>query len=296
MGVKRGERIMTFTPNHIFIPVVYLGVCGSLRIISGANPSYTASELAHQIADTKASILLAHPDVISTALTAAQRAGLSKDRVFLFSDDPNTKINGVEDWRSILGDEDAARSYVFQPLPGNQAQKTIATLNYSSGTTGLPKGVAISHLNLCANMAQNLVVRHVEEKGQADQPPERWVGILPLYHAFGQLFICLLALKLNVPVYIMKAFDFNQFLHVIQTYRITNLQVAPPIMVLLAKRPEVSQYDLSSVTNIGCGAAPLSGELENDVSKRLGAQIGQGWGMTELTCSGFSWPTGAVDA
>ncbi|KAL8964676.1 MAG: hypothetical protein Q9183_004283, partial [Haloplaca sp. 2 TL-2023] len=123
-------------------------------------------------------------------------------------------------------------------------------------------------------MAQTLAVRYAgEDKGQADQLPERWVGILPLYHAFGQLFICLLASKLNVPVYLMKAFDFNQFLHVIQTYRITNLQVAPPIMVLLAKRPEVSQYDLSSVTNIGCGAAPLSGELENDVSRRLGAQI-----------------------
>ncbi|KAL8964677.1 MAG: hypothetical protein Q9183_004284 [Haloplaca sp. 2 TL-2023] len=73
MGVKRGERIMTFTPNHIFIPVVYLG-----------------------IVDTKASILLVHPDVISTALTAAAQAGFPKDRVFLFSDVPNTDINGME--------------------------------------------------------------------------------------------------------------------------------------------------------------------------------------------------------
>lgn len=253
-------------------------------------------ELAHQIKDTQASILLAHPDILPTAVAAAQRVGLPKARVFLFSDTSSLEFSGIRDWRSFLGSNDEASSYSFDQAAGEDAVNTIAMLNYSSGTTGLPKGVAISHYNLCANVAQTVAVRYaLKNYAVASQPPERWIGFLPLYHAFGQLYICLLPLKLQIPVYIMKSFDFNEFLRVIQTHKITHLQLAPPIMVLLAKRPETSQYDLGSLANITCGAAPLSGELQNDVSNRLNVQICQGWGMTELTCSGSLWPLGSVD-
>lgn len=104
-----------------------------------------------------------------------------------------------------------------------------------------------------------------------------------------------MAPKLGFPVYIMKQFVYDQFLNLIQTYRITHLQVAPPILVMLSKRPETSKYDLSSVENILCGAAPLSKELQNDVSKRFGVNIVQGWGMTEVTCGAIHVPGGRHD-
>jgi 4-coumarate--CoA ligase len=111
----------------------------------------------------------------------------------------------------------------------------------------------------------------------------------------GQLYVNIMAPKLGFPVYIMKHFAYDQFLNLIQTHRITHLQVAPPILVMLSKRPETSKYDLSSVKSILCGAAPLSKELQNDVSQRLGVNIVQGWGMTEVTCGAIHVPGGRYD-
>jgi 4-coumarate--CoA ligase len=124
--------------------------------------------------------------------------------------------------------------------------------------------------------------------GLKSSSQERWVGFLPLYHAYGQSFMILMATRLHVPVYVMKKFDFLTYLSIISTHRITKLQVVPPIMVMLDKRPEVENYDLSSVKEILCGAAPLSRELQDKLSKKLNLKVWQAWGMTELTNCGIS--------
>ena len=111
----------------------------------------------------------------------------------------------------------------------------------------------------------------------------------------GQLYVILMAVKLGIPVYIMQTFVFEDFLGVIQKYRITNLQVAPPILIMLDKRPETSNFDLSSLKNILCGAAPLSRELQNTIQRSLKLNVVQSWGMTELTCSGLYVPGGRTD-
>ncbi|KID63913.1 4-coumarate:coenzyme A ligase, partial [Metarhizium hybridum] len=104
-----------------------------------------------------------------------------------------------------------------------------------------------------------------------------------------------MALKLENPVYVMTEFNFERFLDAISRHKITTLQVAPPVLVMLSKRPETSKYDLSSVEEIRCGAAPLSRELQNDCRKKLGIPIRQGWGMTELTCASITQPSSSDD-
>lgn len=104
-----------------------------------------------------------------------------------------------------------------------------------------------------------------------------------------------MAQKLQVPVHIMKKFEYSEFLRVIQTHKVTHLQIAPPIMVMLSKRPETKNYDLSSITDILCGAAPLSKELQNEISRKLNCEILQGWGMTEVTCGAIHVPGGTND-
>jgi acyl-CoA synthetase (AMP-forming)/AMP-acid ligase II len=252
--------------------------------------------MVHQITNTQAQFILSHPSLIKTTATAARKAGLPEGRVFLFSDEPLSPSEGCRDWREFIASPSEADAYSFPRLSPKEATTTTATVNYSSGTTGLPKGVEVSHHNLVANLDQTIYMRYLKKPWDAaTRPREVWIGFLPLYHAYGQLYTIAMAQKLQIPVYIMKAFQYEEFLRVIQTYRVTHLQVAPPIMVMLSKRPETNKYDLSSVTDILCGAAPLSKELQNEISKKLDCEIVQGWGMTEVTCGAIHVPGGTID-
>jgi 4-coumarate--CoA ligase len=252
--------------------------------------------MVHQITNTEAKVILAHPSMIDTALAAAEQTGLDKSRIFQFSDTYNPAWKGVLDWRAMIGTEAQGKSYQWTKMTPQESKTTVATINYSSGTTGLPKGVCVSHYNIIANTEQTMVMKYAG-KGidRWNHPPERWVGFLPLYHAYGQLWTILMAIKLDAKVFVMKQFVYADFLQTIQDNKITHLHVAPPILVMLSKRPETTKYDISSVTDALCGAAPLSKELQNDVSRRFNIQINQGWGMTEVTCGAMHMPGGVND-
>jgi 4-coumarate--CoA ligase len=229
--------------------------------------------------------------MIETALAAAGKCGISKSHIFLFSDRPCSPFAGIQDWRTMLASPEDAAVYQWKKMSGDESAKTIATINYSSGTTGLPKGVCVSHYNLVANAVQHIFIKyHGMGHTPENRPREAMVGFLPLYHAYGQMWAMIMVTKLDIPIYIMEKFGFEEFLRVIQTYRITHLQVAPPILVMLDKRPETANYDLSSVKHILCGAAPLKRELQNSISSRFGVRITQGWGMTEVTTGALFVP------
>jgi len=252
--------------------------------------------MVHQISNTQAQYILAHPSLAKNAVAAARKVGLPEGRIFLFSDTPNPAIDGCRDWREFLPAPTEAEAYEFPHLSEKESATTTATVNYSSGTTGLPKGVEVSHYNLIANLEQTIYMRYLKKPwDHTNHPREVWLGFLPLYHAYGQLYTIAMAQKLQIPCYIMKQFQYEDFLQAIQDYRVTHLQVAPPIMVMLSKRPETAKYDLSSVTDILCGAAPLSKELQTEISRKLRCEIVQGWGMTEVTCGAIHVPGGTID-
>ncbi|KAL8950801.1 MAG: hypothetical protein Q9222_003178 [Ikaeria aurantiellina] len=286
LGIQEGEVILVFTPNHVFLPATYLAIIATGRIFSGANPVFTPNELAYQLKDTAARLLLTHPDYLHTARQAAKQVGLPTEKILLFSEKENASVDGILDWRTIWSSKSDAEHYQLKRMDGEAATKTIAAINYSSGTTGLPKGVCVSHYNFIANIAQTMYIKKTDPT--FNPPTERWIGLLPLYHVYGQLYTCLACPKMGIPVYLMKQFNFEDMLWTIQTHKVTRLQIAPPVMVLLGKRPETSQYNLKSLRDITCGAAPLSGELQMDVSRMLNVPIKQGWGMTEATCGGIN--------
>ena len=154
----------------------------------------------------------------------------------------------------------------------------------------------ISHQNVIANVCQSLYMRELEQPyKQSEAPPERWLGFLPLYHAYGQLWSISAAAVNQTPCYFMRSFNYEKFLENIQKHKVTHIQTAPPVLVMLAKRPETEKYDLSSLVNILCGAAPLSKELQNEVSARCNLKVVQTWGMTEVTCSSLHVPGGLDD-
>lgn len=199
----------------------------------------------------------------------------------------------------MLGTVEEGRGWQWPVMNAEEARQTVATINYSSGTTGLPKGVCVSHANLIANLEQSHFMRYLGTPyagGKQQQPPrESWIGFLPLYHAYGQLYSILMACKLGHTVYVMSGFVYDKFLGLIARYKISTLQVVPPVLVMMAKRPETSQYDLSSLEEIRCGAAPLSRELQAECQRMFGVRVTQGWGMTEVTCGGLLTPQDLAD-
>lgn len=296
LGIKQNEAVLMYSSNHIYVPVVYLGVAGSGRVFTGCNPAYGVNETSFQLENTGAKVILVEPQFLDIVLKAAKKNNFPRERIYLFSDEPSKEQQGVKDWSSLLGSEQDARDWTWHRMSAQESKTRTAALNYSSGTTGLPKGVMISHENVIANVEQSIFMRNLEQPHPPDKAPaERWLGFLPLYHAYGQLWSITAAAITETPCFYMRSFNYAEWLSHIQNHKITHIQTAPPVLVMLAKRPETKDYDISSLKNILCGAAPLSKELQNEVSEKCKLKVVQTWGMTEVTCSCLHVPGGMDD-
>jgi acyl-CoA synthetase (AMP-forming)/AMP-acid ligase II len=153
----------------------------------------------------------------------------------------------------------------------------VAALPYSSGTTGTPKGVMLTHRQIATNLAQ---LHPAIPAG----PGDRVLAVLPFFHIYGLTALMNAPLRQGATVVVLPRFDLEQFLAAIQNHRITALYVAPPIVLALAKHPAVTRYDLSSLRYIVSAAAPLDARLAAACSARLGLPpVGQAYGMTELS-------------
>ncbi|RYP31961.1 hypothetical protein DL767_005502 [Monosporascus sp. MG133] len=294
-GLKPGDRVLLFSGNNMFTPVVFMGILMAGGIFTGANPSFVTRELAYQLKDSGASFLIAADTSMDTALEAAGQVGLPKDCVYSFDataldPSPGEKISKVRHWTELLAPKGEAAN--FDWVEPADAQTTICCLNYSSGTTGVPKGVEITHYNYVANGVSVVYTASLGPDYEDWRQRSRQLCFLPLYHAFGQtLFTCNLP-KLSIPVYIMTSFNFEKMLQYIEKFRINSLAAVPPVVVSLAKHPLSRKYDLSSIENIACGAAPLGQEISDEAVKLWpegAVAVRQGWGMTELTCTATGW-------
>ena len=149
-------------------------------------------------------------------------------------------------------------------------------LPYSSGTTGLPKGVMLTHRNLVANLEQIQAAFPIE-------PDDTLIGVLPFFHIYGMTVIMNQGLRAGATIVTMPRFDLDQFLELIEEHSVTRAYVVPPIALALAKHPAVEGRDLSSLDVIMSGAAALGSELSEQVAERIGCQVIQGYGLTETS-------------
>ncbi|KAK6363286.1 hypothetical protein TWF730_000726 [Orbilia blumenaviensis] len=284
LGLKPQDKILVFSSNNIYFPVLLMGIVGSECVLTGANPTFTPRELAYQIKDVHAKALFVAPDSVSTAFEAAKTTGFDTRKIFVFDDNvknPNRSawakypIGGY--WTDILSEKDDFR---WRRLPVGELNTTVA-INYSSGTTGMPKGVEITHRNFVSNISQSI---HMD----GDKPDYEPVNLaaIPMYHAYGMAAFVLQSAKTGVKVYVMPKFDFLEYLKCIEKYKVTSIAAVPPIVVAFAKHPAVNKTDLSSVKSIGCGAAPLSAETAIAAEAKFnGVRILQGYGLSEVTCA-----------
>ena len=273
-GFVKGDTFAIYMPNAPEYAVAFHGVVAAGGRCTTANPLYTARELGQQLADSRAGMLLTVPAFLDVALEAAKRAGGCE--VFALG-----QSDHAASFSELLGDPDAAPKVAIDPA------LDIAALPYSSGTTGVSKGVMLSHCNLVANMVQTEPVLAVSEEDVA-------IAVLPFFHVYGMCIIMNLGLLGGATLVTMPRFELGQFLDLLERYRVTRAYVVPPIALALAKDPAVDGRDLSALRHILCGAAPLGADLAKEVTERIGCSVTQGYGMTEMSPVTHMVPPGSA--
>ena len=247
-----------------------------------ANPDYARKELKHVYKLTKPKKVIVH----STYLARASQANVKMFTVIL----TDTKLGrgGVSSIGELLADADAAKA--AQPFIPDDLS-TTAYLPSSSGTTGLPKAVQISHKNIVSMLSMNLVTPGFVPDG-LDTEQVRMLSFLPFFHAYGLVGQLHLVLRLQGQLFILRPFTPDSLCKALQTHKINLLNCVPPALTKLSKHPGTTRAAFATVKRIRCGAAPLDAETEAKFSELTGVEVKQGWGMTELTLAGLDPSSG----
>ncbi|HEX5818595.1 MAG TPA: AMP-binding protein [Gemmatimonadales bacterium] len=262
-GLRPGQVVALFLPN---VPEFALAFFGTLRaggVVTTLSPLATEHDIAVQLQDAAATRLVTIRAFLDRALPAARAAGVAEVFVLDHADE------GLP-FAALL-----APGASLPPLAIDPAA-TLAVLPYSSGTTGLPKGVMLTHRNLAANVVQTLATQHIDDR-------DRIVAVLPFFHIYGMVVVLTLGLHVGATVVTMPRFELEPFLALMERHRITRAFLAPPAIVLLAKHPAVARHDLSALCVVFSGAAPLDAALELECRARIGCDVIQGYGMTEAS-------------
>lgn len=274
-GFRKGDVFGIFSTNCPEYGVAFHAVAMLGGINTTLNPLYTAEEAAFQLKDAGAKFLVTSSQFIEKAIEAV---GMSQvEELFVFGE-----AEGATPFASLLESDGDVQQAAINP------RQDLVALPYSSGTTGLPKGVMLTHYNLVANMRQMDGLEYFHHD-------DTLLCVLPLFHIYGLVVVLNMGLHQGATIVTMPRFDLEQFLSLIVKYRVTLSHIVPPIVLQLVRNPIVSDYDLSSLKMIFSGAAPLGAELSGQCTQRVGCSIRQGYGMTETSPVTHSSPPNPED-
>jgi acyl-CoA synthetase (AMP-forming)/AMP-acid ligase II len=264
-GFRRHDVFAICCPNVPEYAVAFHGVASAGGASTTVNPLYTPGELHRQLVDSKARFLLTMPPFLQSAKEGAKDTAVQE--VFLLGGG-----DGATPYEALLDNDGDAPHITINPA------EDLVALPYSSGTTGLNKGVMLTHRNLVANLAQvQSVFCNDTKEGDVG------VGLLPFFHIFALMVILNLNLRNGATTVTLPRFELQQFLETLSKHRVTFAHVVPPIVLALSKQPLVDQYDLSSLRWILSGAAPLGADLAESCATRLHCRVIQGYGLTETS-------------
>jgi acyl-CoA synthetase (AMP-forming)/AMP-acid ligase II len=269
-GIRPGDAVAILAPNAPEYATAFLGVAYAGGVVTTINPTYTVREARHQLKDAAARLIITVSPLLALVRDAVEETDVEAVYVVDQAED-------APSFTELFGEPLAAP--VAVPLDA------VVTLPYSSGTTGLSKGVMLTHHNLVANLMQSLGALEIGEDDVT-------IAVLPFFHIYGMQVIMNLSLVAGATVVTLPRFDLEQFLKAHADYGVTRSYVAPPIVVALAKHPAVDGHDLSALEHVFSGAAPLSAELALEAGGRLGCEVAQGYGMTELSPVSHITPRG----
>ncbi|KAL9595321.1 MAG: hypothetical protein Q9219_006517 [cf. Caloplaca sp. 3 TL-2023] len=264
-------------------------------ISSPANAAYSPTELEYQLRSSGSTVLFTCQPLLPTALKAAAKCNIPTSKIFLL-DLPKVLTGGLDPPKQFktvnqLIDEGASIKHL-EPLRWQKGQgaRQTAFLCYSSGTSGLPKGVMISHRNVIANTLQICTFeepyrRQLRKPGDKENPTEVALGLLPQSHIYSLVVVCHSAVYRGDQVINLPKFELQSYLNAIQRFKINGLYLVPPIIITMLKNKAIcDKYDMTSVKFLFTGAAPLGEETAKDFQNQYPTWlIRQGYGLTETS-------------
>ncbi|XP_013419160.1 4-coumarate--CoA ligase 1-like [Lingula anatina] len=270
LGFKKGDTLALYSPNVPDYATVFIATAALGGTVTCANPMYTPEELGNQLKRSNTKILVTHEMVAGHARDALAMAPNVKETIVFGN------VSGFRPFTSILEDD----GHAFPENVDINTKEDVLAQPYSSGTTGLPKGVMLSHYNITSNIAQ----LNNENVMNYEGPEEVLTGLLPFFHIYGQVVVMLTGLKTGSKIITLPKFQLEYYLETIQNHRATILHAVPPIIIALAKSPLVDSYDLSSVRNLVTGAAPCTEAIASQCVERLKLnRFQQAYGLTETS-------------
>ncbi|XP_062537163.1 uncharacterized protein LOC134205674 [Armigeres subalbatus] len=292
LGITKLDNVAIISENCLEYCFAMFGSIFAAAPLALLNPAYVEGELQHAINLSQPKIIFVSPNVLEKIVGVIRKIKLNV-KIVLFGDHPNIHTYPeVTKFSKLIEQSSPTSNNLPEPVDVNSH---VAFIVLSSGTTGLPKGVQLTHLNIMTTVA------HSKEASKILELPDQLVALAatPLYHVVAGVGLINMITN-NCRCILMPKFDVHLFLNSIQKYKVNLMTVVPPLMVFLAKHPIVDNYDLSSLMTLICGAAPLSKEIEDQVRERLDiAFIRQGYGMSETTLgvlmqTGFENKAGCV--
>lgn len=283
LGIGEGSVVGFYSENRLEYPVPLIATLVVGASCAPLNPLYTLDELKHTTSISEPNVIFCSP------FTAAKIIELKPDlpslrNIIVFgevsSDEDITAYNDLLQKPASVKDFKAAKIDI---------KDNVAVVLCSSGTTGLPKGVELTHFNI-------MMLESVLSDPRVTKIPddEVMLGLIPFFHGYG-FALLIMSITFKIKLIVMSMFDETLFLESLQNHKVTALFSVPPLMVFLAKHPLVAKYDLSSIRRIRCGAAPLSKDVQLAVQRRLNvSDIKQGYGMTEVSVVSTAIPEGKL--
>lgn len=286
-GLRPGDVVALVSPNAVTYPVCLHGVMRAGGVPAVTSPAANETEMRHALRTVRARFVMCAPETLPVVRAAAAKEGIDKECVFVFADEED-RVDGHVSLSQLV--EEGARKGCMPPvgLPtGMTSAQATAFLCFSSGTTGLPKAVIISHANIIAQCLQlNLAYTHSPMA----------LGLLPFYHISGLVRAQVHCLVSHTSIAVVPRFTMPALLSAISTHRIAEVNLVPPILIRLAHDATVAAYDLSCVERWATGAAPVSPEVLALLAARFpGTGFKQGYGMTETTACATTHPPHLYD-
>jgi acyl-CoA synthetase (AMP-forming)/AMP-acid ligase II len=265
-GIEKGDKVGIFSPNHVDYASVFYGILLAGATVTTVNPLYREREIEHQLDDAEAVALFVFSPMAEPV--EAARRNLPRLRHVW-------PIDGLPDLLGGVSEE-------YRPVDIN-AREDVAVLPYSSGTTGLPKGVMLTHFNITSAVKQCLATEQLTSDAVG-------LAVLPFFHIYGMTVLLSAGLALGTTGIVMMRFDVEQMLQLVGKYGITNLYLAPPAVLAMTNVPNLSRFDTSCLRVVVSAAAPLPPEVAERVKSIYGCLVSQGYGLTETSPTGNTNP------